>query len=67
MLSEYLSGREKEVVDIMMTLFNEEYILKTYVESREKEASENTKIETVIIKAKPIRTNFFSCFVSSPP
>ncbi len=45
-LSEYLSGREKEVVDIMMTLFDEEYILKTYVESREKEASENTKIET---------------------
>ena len=29
-----------------MTLFNEEYILKTYVESREKEVSENTKIET---------------------
>ena len=45
-LSEYLSGREKEVVDIMMTLFNEEYILKTYVESREKEASEKTKIGT---------------------
>ena len=43
-LSEYLSGREKEVVDIMMTLFNEEYILKTYVESKEKEASEKTKI-----------------------
>ncbi len=32
--------------DIMMTLFSEEYILKTYVESREKEASEKTKIET---------------------
>ncbi|MCI9379138.1 MAG: hypothetical protein HFI06_11655 [Eubacterium sp.] len=31
--------------DIMMTLFSEEYILKTYVESREKEASEKTKIE----------------------
>ena len=45
-LGEYLSGREKEVVDIMMTLFNEEYILKTYVESREKEASEKTKIGT---------------------
>ena len=44
-LGEHLSGREKEVVDIMMTLFNEEYILKTYVESREKEASEKTKIE----------------------
>ena len=45
-LSQYLSEREKEVVDIMMTLFNEEYILKTYVESREKEASEKTKIGT---------------------
>ena len=32
--------------DIMMTLFSEEYILKTYVESREKEASEKTKIGT---------------------
>ncbi len=30
-LGEYLSGREMEVVDIMMTLFNDEYILKTYV------------------------------------
>lgn len=49
-LSEYLSGREKEVVDIMMTLFNEEYILKTYVESERQEAekrgSAKTKIET---------------------
>lgn len=53
-LAEFLSEREKEVVDIMMTLFNEEYILKTYVESREKEAamegekrgSEKAKMET---------------------
>lgn len=30
----------------MMKLFTEEYILKTYVESREKEASEKTKIGT---------------------
>jgi hypothetical protein len=45
-LSEYLSGREKEVVDIMMTLFIEEYILNTYVESREKEAFEKAKIGT---------------------
>lgn len=43
-LGEHLSGREKKVVDIMMTLFNEEYILKTYVENKEKEASEKTKI-----------------------
>ena len=45
-LAEFLSEREKEVVDIMMTLFNEEYILKTYVESREKEAFEKAKIGT---------------------
>ena len=45
-LSEYLLGREKEVVDIMMTLFNEEYILKTYVESEKQEAAEKTKIGT---------------------
>lgn len=45
-LAEFFSEREKEIVDIMMTLFNEEYILKTYVESREKEASEKTKIGT---------------------
>ena len=37
-LSEYLSGREKEDVDIMMTLFNEEYILKTHLESEKQEA-----------------------------
>ena len=30
----------------MMTLFDKEYILKTYVESREKEASKRTKIGT---------------------
>ena len=45
-LGEYLSGREKEVVDIMMTLFNEEYILKTYVESKEREATERANSET---------------------
>ena len=45
-LAEFLSEREKEVVDIMMTLFNEEYILKTYVESEKQEASEKTKIGT---------------------
>ncbi len=38
-LSEYLSGREKEVVDIMMTLFDEEYILKTYVEGEKQQAA----------------------------
>ncbi len=54
-LSEYLSGREKEVVDIMMTLFDEEYILKTYVEGEKQQAAREgekrgavkAKIETV--------------------
>ena len=49
-LAEFLSEREKEVVDIMMTLFNEEYILKTYLESEKQEAekrgSEKIKIGT---------------------
>ena len=45
-LAEFFSEREKEVVDIMMTLFNEEYILKTYVESEKQEAAEKTKIGT---------------------
>ena len=39
MLKEYLVNREQEVVDIMMTLFNDEYILKTYVESKERDAA----------------------------
>ena len=30
----------------MMTLFNEEYILKTYVESEKQEVAEKTKIGT---------------------
>ena len=39
-LKEYLEQREKEVVDIMMTLFDDEYILRTYIASEVKEASE---------------------------
>lgn len=39
-LREYLENREQEVVDIMMTLFNDEYILKTYVESEKREAAQ---------------------------
>lgn len=32
-LKEYLESGEKEVVDIMMLLYNEEEAMKTYVES----------------------------------
>ena len=39
-LKEYLENKEQEVVNIMMTLFNDEYILKTYVESEKRAAAE---------------------------
>ncbi len=44
-LKEYLSNREKEVVDIMMTLFNEEYILKTYIETEKQEAEKRGSVK----------------------
>lgn len=39
MLKEYLESREKEVVDIMMTLFDEERIIQTYAANKAKEAA----------------------------
>lgn len=53
-LSEYLSNRESEVVDIMMVLYDEEEIMRSYVESEVYEATQratqraahNEKIET---------------------
>jgi hypothetical protein len=44
-LKEYLESREKEVIDIMMTLFDDEYILKTYVEEERKDAADQAKME----------------------
>ena len=44
-LREYLSSREKEVVDIMMTLFDEERIMQIYVANKEKEATEKATKE----------------------
>lgn len=41
-LSEYLISKEKEVVDIMMVLYDEEEIMRSYVESEVYES----KIET---------------------
>lgn len=40
-LKEYLTNREQEVVNIMMTLFNDEYILKTYIESEKLDATKS--------------------------
>ena len=42
MLIEYLESKEQEVVDIMMTLFDDEQILKAYA----KDIEENTAKET---------------------
>jgi hypothetical protein len=47
-LKEYLESREKEVVDIMMTLFDDEYILKTYVEEEKREAAEQVAKQTAL-------------------
>jgi hypothetical protein len=47
-LKKYLESREKEVIDIMMTLFDDEYILKTYVEEKRKEAQMEEKKQTAL-------------------
>ncbi|MCM1126406.1 MAG: hypothetical protein NC429_08025 [Lachnospiraceae bacterium] len=41
-LKEYLESREQEVVDIMMTLFDDEQILKAYTKDIEKETARET-------------------------
>jgi phosphoheptose isomerase len=48
-LKEYLEKREREVVTIMMTLFDTEYIFKTYVESEKTEAERRGEIRGEII------------------
>ena len=45
-LREYLSNRESEVVSIMMVLYDEEEIMRSYVESERYEAKHDEKIET---------------------
>lgn len=44
-LKEYLESREKEVVDIMMALYNEEEIMERYVESEKNEAAIQSAVE----------------------
>jgi len=38
-LKEYLENKEQEVVDIMMTLFDDEYVLEAYAKERENNAA----------------------------
>lgn len=42
-LKEYLENRKKEVVDIMMMLFDDEYIYRTHFECREREMAEEAE------------------------
>ena len=46
-LKEYLKSRKKEVVDIMMTLFDEERILQIHVDNKIKENTEKVKKDMV--------------------
>lgn len=45
-LKEYLEARKKEVIDIMVALYDEQEIIARYVTSREKESSIKTAIES---------------------
>lgn len=51
-LREYLESREKEVVDIMMVLYDEEEIMRSYVESEVYEARLEERYEANIETAK---------------
>ena len=44
-LREYLLDREKEVVSIMMSLFDEEEIMRSYIESERYEAAQEAELE----------------------
>ncbi len=45
-LKEYLESKEQEVVDIMMTLFDEEYVLEAYAKEREDNKEKETERKT---------------------
>lgn len=47
-LKEYLENREKEVVDIIMVLYDEEEAMRTYVESERYNAQNDARIEMAI-------------------
>ncbi len=51
-LREYLESREKEVIDIMMALYDEEEIMRSYIESEVHEAVHKARYETNIETAK---------------
>ncbi len=46
MLKEYLESKEQEVIDIMMTLFDDEQILKAYAKDIEENKEKETERKT---------------------
>ena len=60
-LSEYLSSKESEVVDIMMVLYDEEEIMRSYVESEVYEATQKAQYDEKVETAKRfLKMNKFS-------
>ena len=51
-LSEYLSSKESEVVSIMMVLYDEEEIMRSYVESERHDAQQEARYGEKIDTAK---------------
>ena len=47
-LSDYLQSREKEVIDMMEALFNQEIAFENHVTQREREADLNARIQIAI-------------------
>lgn len=45
-LKEYLSSREQEVIDMMMELFDEQEVIRSYVESERYEAAKEAEVKT---------------------
>ena len=51
-LREYLSSKESEVVDIMMVLYDEEEIMRSYVESERYDAQQEARYDEKVETAK---------------
>ena len=62
-LAEYLHDREKEVVDIMMTLFEQEYAVERYGDEKRAEGKAEGRTEGELNKAKEMAFSLFQMVV----
>lgn len=65
MLREYLEDREKEVVSIMMSLYDEEEVMRSYIKSERYEEAQKTTKDNArrLLKLGKIKVNEISeCF-----